>query len=49
MKLTVLKKIAELNDAKEKKIAELLTPEQIQSVKAFYQEMGKNMPGKAGH
>ena len=41
------KKIAELKAAKEKKIAEFLTPEQIQSVKAFYEEMGKNKPKKA--
>lgn len=41
------KKIAELKAAKEKKIAEFLTPEQIQSVKAYYEEMGKNKPKKA--
>ena len=40
------KKIAELKAAKEKKIAEFLTPEQIQSVKAYYEEMGKNKPKK---
>ena len=39
--------IAELKAAKEKKIAEFLTPEQIQSVKAYYEEMGKNKPKKA--
>jgi len=39
-------KIAELKAAKEKKIAEFLTPEQIQAVKAFYEEMGKNRQKK---
>jgi Spy/CpxP family protein refolding chaperone len=39
-------KIAELKAAKEKKIAALLTPEQIESVKAYYEEMRKNMPKK---
>jgi Spy/CpxP family protein refolding chaperone len=39
-------KISELKAAKEKKIAELLTPEQILAVKAFYEEMGKNRAKK---
>ena len=43
------KKITELKEAKEKKIAELLTPEQIQAVKAYYQEMTKNRQLKAGN
>ena len=34
-------KIAELKAAREKKIAEFLTPEQIKAVKAYYEEMGK--------
>lgn len=37
------KKIADLKAAKEKKMSELLTPEQIAAVKKFYEEMGKNM------
>ena len=40
------KKLAELKAAKEKKISELLTPEQIKAMNAYYQEMGKNMPKK---
>ncbi|HEY0680497.1 MAG TPA: hypothetical protein VGD17_19580 [Chitinophagaceae bacterium] len=43
------KKIAELKAAKEKKFSEFLTAEQIKSVYAFYQEMGKNMPKKGGN
>ncbi len=39
-------KIAELKAAKEKKMSELLTADQIQAVKAFYEDMGKNMPKK---
>ena len=36
------KKIAELKAAKEKKISEILTPEQIKAMTAYYEEMGKN-------
>ena len=41
-------KIQELKAAKEKKMSELLTAEQIASVKAFYEEMSKKMPPKGG-
>ena len=37
-------KIAELKAAKEKKMSELLTAEQIAAVKKFYENLGKNMP-----
>jgi hypothetical protein len=37
------KKIGELKAAKEKKMNELLTAEQIQSVKTFYEEYAKTM------
>ena len=40
------KKIAELKDAKEKKLSALLTPEQLKAVKAFYEDMAKNAPPK---
>ncbi|HVG43044.1 MAG TPA: hypothetical protein VM888_15635 [Chitinophagaceae bacterium] len=43
------KKIAELKAAKEKKISELLTPDQIKAVNAYYEEMGKNMQKKSGN
>lgn len=43
------KKIAELKAAKEKKLSEILTPEQKTAVTTFYQEMGKNMAPKNGH
>lgn len=43
------KKMAELKAAKEKKLSEFLTPEQITAMKAYYEEMGKNMPKKAGN
>ena len=36
------KRLAELKADKDKKFSELLTPEQIASVKAFYEEMGRN-------
>lgn len=36
------KKIAELKAAKEKKISEFLTPEQITAMNTYYEEMGKN-------
>jgi Spy/CpxP family protein refolding chaperone len=42
-------KIEELKAAKEKKIAALLTPEQIASVNTYYQEMAKNMPQRGGN
>jgi hypothetical protein len=42
-------KIAELKAAKEKKISELLTPDQIKAVNAYYEEMGKNMQKKGGN
>ena len=41
-------KLAELKAAKDKKMSELLTAEQIQSVKSFYEEMGKNMKKQGG-
>ncbi|HEU4632483.1 MAG TPA: hypothetical protein VFS22_00770 [Flavisolibacter sp.] len=37
------KKLAELKAAKEKKISEFLTPEQIKAMNTYYEEMGKNM------
>lgn len=43
------KKIAELKAAKEKKMSELLTADQIKAVAAFYEEMGKNMQQKSGN
>ncbi|HUQ66695.1 MAG TPA: hypothetical protein VM101_11090 [Flavitalea sp.] len=43
------KKIAELKTAKEIKFKEFLTPEQIKAMNAYYEEMGKNMPKKAGN
>lgn len=43
------KKLAELKAAKEKKFSEFLTPEQIKAMYAYYEEMGKNMPRKAGN
>jgi Spy/CpxP family protein refolding chaperone len=43
------KKMAELKAAKEKKFSEFLTPEQIKAMYAYYEEMGKNMPKKAGN
>ncbi len=42
-------KIAELKAAKEQKMSEVLTPEQIKSVKTFYEEMGKSMEKKPGN
>ena len=39
-------KIAELKAAKEKKISEFLTPEQVKAANAYYEEMGKNMQKK---
>jgi hypothetical protein len=43
------KKITELKAAKEKKISEFLTADQIKAVNAYYQEMGKNMPQRSGN
>jgi hypothetical protein len=41
------KKVAELKAARDKKLSEIpLTPEQIESVFAFYKDMGKNGPAK---
>jgi hypothetical protein len=43
-------KIAELKAAKEKKLSEIpLTAEQMKSVNAFYEEMGKSMQQKSGN
>jgi hypothetical protein len=39
-------KIAELKAAKEKKISDFLTPDQIKAVNTYYDEMKKNMPKK---
>ncbi len=41
-------KIKELKAAKEKKMNELLSTDQIAAVKSFYEEMGKNMQKKPG-
>ena len=43
------KKIAELKAAKEKKISEILSPEQIKAMTAYYEEMGKNRQTKPGN
>jgi Spy/CpxP family protein refolding chaperone len=43
------KKLAEIKAAKEKKYSEVLTPEQIKAVKAYYEEMAKNNQRKAGN
>ena len=44
------KKIAELKVARDKKYSEIpLTPEQIASVKSFYEDMGKNSTRKTGN
>jgi Spy/CpxP family protein refolding chaperone len=43
------KKIAELKALKEKKLSEVLTPEQIKAMHTYYEEMGKNMPRKVGN
>lgn len=39
-------KLAELKALKEKKYSEILTAEQIKTVYAYYEEMGKNKPPK---
>jgi Spy/CpxP family protein refolding chaperone len=41
------KKIAELKALKEKKLSEVLTPEQIKAMNAYYEDMRKNMPQKS--
>jgi len=44
------KRIEEFKAARDKKYSEIpLTPEQIKAVKAFYEEMGKNMAPKGGN
>ena len=43
------KKLAEIKAAKEKKYSEVLTPEQIKAVKAYYEEMAKNNQRKPGN
>jgi Spy/CpxP family protein refolding chaperone len=43
------KKIAELKALKEKKLSEVLTPEQIKAMNAYYEEKRKNMPQKSGN
>ena len=42
------KKLAELKALKEKKLSEVLTPEQIKAMYAYYEEMGKNRERKVG-
>lgn len=37
------KKLADLKAAKEKKISEILTPEQIKAMNTYYEEMAKTM------
>jgi len=36
------KRLADLKADKDKKFSELLTPEQVQAVKVFYEELGRN-------
>ena len=43
------KKLAELKAAKEKKISEILTPEQVTALNAYYEEMRKDMQKKSGN
>lgn len=43
------KKLAEIKAAKEKKYSEVLTPDQIKAVKAYYEEMAKNNQRKPGN
>ena len=40
-------KIQELKAAKEKKMSELLTADELAAVKKFYEDMGKNAPPRA--
>ncbi len=42
-------KIQELKAAKEKKLSELLTADQLKAVKEFYENMGKSVPQKSGN
>jgi len=42
-------KIQELKAAKEKKMSELLTADELKAVKDFYEGMGKNKPQKPGN
>ena len=42
-------KIQELKAAKEKKLSELLTADQLKAVKEFYENMGKSAPQKTGN
>ncbi len=42
-------KIQELKAAKEKKMSELLTADELKAVKDFYEAMGKNAPQKPGN
>ncbi len=43
------KKVGELKAAKKKEMSELLTADQIKSVAAFYEDMGKNTAPKRGN
>ena len=43
------KKIAELKALKEKKLSEVLTPDQIKAMNTYYEDMRKNMPQKSGN
>jgi len=43
------KKLAELKALKEKKLSEVLTPEQIKAMNTYYEDMRKNMPQKSGN
>ena len=42
-------KIQELKAAKEKKMSELLTADELKAVKEFYENMGKSAPPKSGN
>ena len=42
-------KIQELKAAKEKKMSELLTADELKAVKDFYEGLGKNAPQKSGN
>ncbi|RYZ24127.1 MAG: hypothetical protein EOO16_02340 [Chitinophagaceae bacterium] len=42
-------RITELKALKEKKYAEILTPEQVKTVHTYYEDMGKAMQQKAGN
>src|SRR5688500_7732044 len=42
-------KIQELKAAKEKKMSELLTADELKAVKEFYENMGKSVPQKSGN